>query len=160
MLFKTGIGQDAHCFLSCEAEKPCILGGVVFDEVPGLKANSDGDVVLHAICNAISSITGVLILGDVADRLCFEEKICDSKVYLEEALKTLDGYKITHVALSIECEKPKINPKIMLMRENVSKIINVDVSQVCITATTGNGINVGNNNGVQCLCIVTIMGIK
>ena len=59
MNVRTGLGQDSHRFIDPESSKPCILGGVVFEGVPGLSANSDGDVIFHAICNAITSLTGV-----------------------------------------------------------------------------------------------------
>ena len=52
---RTGIGQDSHRFLPADSSKPCILAGAIFDDVPGFNANSDGDVMYHAICNAISS---------------------------------------------------------------------------------------------------------
>ncbi len=70
MKFRTGIGQDSHRFLPPGSSKPCVIGGLIFDDAPGFMANSDGDIVFHAICNAISSLTGVLILGAIADDLC------------------------------------------------------------------------------------------
>ena len=70
MKIRTGIGQDSHRFLSSDSSKPCIIAGLIFEGCPGFNANSDGDVVFHAICNAISSVTGTLILGAIADDLC------------------------------------------------------------------------------------------
>lgn len=66
---KAAIGQDSHRFEEGYG-KPLILGGVVFSGEVGLLANSDGDVVLHAITNAVSGITGRNILGRVADEMC------------------------------------------------------------------------------------------
>ena len=66
---KAAIGQDSHRFEE-SLGKPLILGGVVFPGEPGLLANSDGDVVLHAITNAVSGITGPNILGKIADEMC------------------------------------------------------------------------------------------
>ena len=60
---RVGIGQDSHRFLSEESTKPCTIAGLIFEDAPGLSADSDGDVVFHAICNAITSVTGVPILG-------------------------------------------------------------------------------------------------
>src|SRR5476651_2203538 len=107
MTVRTGIGQDSHRFLPTDSAKPCIIGGIIFDDVPGFMANSDGDVVFHAICNAITSLTGVLILGAIADDLCFKDGITDSEVYLIEAMKTLGKQKVSHVAVTIEAKKPK-----------------------------------------------------
>src|SRR5215203_6822553 len=102
MTTRTGIGQDSHRFLPLDSSKPCVLAGLIFDEVPGFNANSDGDIVFHAICNAISSLTGILILGDIADDLCLKDGITDSEVYLIEAMKTLGKQRVTHVAVAIE----------------------------------------------------------
>ena len=156
MIVRTGIGQDSHRFLPPDSSKPCVIGGLIFDEVPGFNANSDGDVVLHAICNAISSLTGVLILGHVADDLCLKDGITDSEVYLIEGLKTLGAQEITHVAITIEGKKPKIKHKIEEMRSNIARIMGLSSSQVGITATTGEGLtDFGCGDGVQCFCIVT-----
>ncbi len=72
MIVRNGLGQDSHRFLPEGSTKPCVIAGCTFEEVPGFLANSDGDVVYHAICNAISSLTGVLILGGIADDLMLE----------------------------------------------------------------------------------------
>lgn len=156
MIIRTGIGQDSHRFLSEESMKPCIMGGVLFDNAPGFMANSDGDVVYHAICNAISSLTGIIILGNIADDLCLKDGITDSEVYLKEALKTLGKQTITHVALTIEAKRPKFLPRIPEMREKVAYVMHLDPSQVGITATTGEGLtDFGLGLGVQCLALVT-----
>ena len=116
---RTGIGQDSHRFLPADSSKPCVIGGIIFEGVPGFNANSDGDVVLHAICNAISSLTGILILGALADDLCLKEHI-------------------------------------VLMRQNIARIMKLDVSQVGITATSGEGLtDFGCGDGVQSFAIVT-----
>jgi len=67
---KASIGQDSHKFEVDNVDKPLILGGVIFEGEPGMSANSDGDVVLHAITNAISGITCKNVLGEVADKMC------------------------------------------------------------------------------------------
>lgn len=153
---RTGIGQDSHRFLPAESSKPCVIAGIIFDEAPGFNANSDGDVVLHAICNALSSLTGVTILGAVADDLCLKDGITDSEVYLVEALKTLKNQQVTHVAISIEGKKPKFKDQILEMRQNVARIMHLDVTQVGITATSGEGLtDFGCGDGVQCFAIVT-----
>ena len=156
MPIRTGIGQDSHRFLPSDSSKPCLIGGLIFDDAPGFNANSDGDVVLHAICNAISSLTGVLILGNIADDLCLKDGITDSEVYLIEAIKTLGKQKITHVAISIEGKKPKLKSRIVEIRKNIARIMQLDISQVGITATSGEGLtDFGCGDGVQAFAIVT-----
>lgn len=156
MIVRTGIGQDSHRFLPPGSSKPCIIAGVIFEDVPGFSANSDGDIVFHAICNAISSLTHVLILGNIADDLCLKDGITDSEVYLIEAIKTLGKQRITHVAITIEGLKPKFKDRLLKMRENIARVMKVDPSQVGITATTGEGLtDFGCGDGVQCFAIVT-----
>lgn len=156
MSVRTGIGQDSHRFLPNESSKPCVIGGITFDDVPGFIANSDGDVVLHAICNAISSLTGILILGNIADDLCLKDGITDSEVYLKEAVKTLGRQQVTHVAITIEAKKPKFKDRLNEMRQNIARIMHLDFSQVGITATSGEGLtDFGCGLGIQAIVIVT-----
>lgn len=153
---RTGIGQDSHRFLPPESTKPCIVAGTIFDHVPGFNANSDGDIVFHAICNAISSLTGVLILGAIADDLCLKDGITDSEVYLKEAMQTLGKQCVSHVAITIEGKKPKFKDRLLEMRTNIARVMNLDISQVGITATSGEGLtDFGCGDGVQCFAIVT-----
>lgn len=156
IIVRTGIGQDSHRFLPPNSSKPCVIGGLIFDDAPGFNANSDGDVVLHAICNAISSLTGILILGNIADDLCLKDGITDSEVYLVEAMKTLGNQHVTHVAVTIEAKKPKFKHRLVEMRQNIARIMNLDISQVGITATSGEGLtDFGCGDGVQVFAIVT-----
>lgn len=155
-IFRTGLGQDSHRFLPEDSTKPCIIAGLIFEDVPGFKANSDGDVVFHALCNAISSLTGVLILGKIADELCLKGGITDSSVYLQEALLTLGKQRIEHIAISIEAARPHFLKHIDKMRESVAKAVGIGPHQVGVTATSGEGLNeFGCGIGVQCFCIVT-----
>ncbi len=155
-MFRTGIGQDSHRFLPPDSSKPCVIAGMFFDDVPGFNANSDGDVVFHAICNAISSLTGELVLGAIADDLCLKDGITDSEIYLKEALKTLKKQQITHVALTIEGKRPNFKNKIPLMRSNIARVLGLGINQVGITATSGEGLtDFGCGDGVQCIAIVT-----
>ena len=156
MKWRTGIGQDSHRFLPEDATKPCIIGGVIFEGVPGFKANSDGDIAIHAICNAITSLTGVTILGAKADELCLKKGITDSRVYLEEALKTLGKQKISHVALSFEGSRPRLLERLMEVRSSIAAASKIEISQVGITATTADGLSdYGCGDGMQCFCIIT-----
>ena len=152
---KAAIGQDNHRFESAPG-KPLILGGVVFPEEPcGLMANSDGDVVLHALTNAVSGITGRNILGGPADRLC-RAGITDSAAYLAEALKDLKE-PIVHVSFSIEAKHPKFAPRIEEMKVSVARLLGILPQQVGITATTGEELtDFGRGLGISVFCIITV----
>lgn len=153
---RTGIGQDSHRFLPAGATKPCVIAGCIFEDVPGFQANSDGDVVYHAICNALSSLMHVLILGGIADELCLKDGITDSEVYLTEAMKLMGDQQVTHVSVSLEAKKPAFKRRLDEMRANVARVMGLDISQVGITATSGEGLtDFGCGDGVQCFAIVT-----
>lgn len=156
MKFRTGIGQDSHRFLPADTSKPCIIAGLIFEDAPGFNSNSDGDVVFHSLCNAITSLTGVPILGGIADDLYFKDGITDSEVYLREALKTLGKQKISHVSIAIEGKKPRLKYRLLDIRENIARLLDLNVSQVGVTATSGEGLtDFGCGEGVQSLAILT-----
>jgi len=152
---RCAIGQDSHRFEKENSKKLCVLGGVTFPEVPGLLANSDGDVVLHALCNAISGITCNNILGEIADKMC-EEGIIDSSEYVRAALEDLGDTQIVHVSFSIEAARPKLSSRIPEMRESISELLNIAPTCVGITATTGEGLSAfGEGDGIFVTCIIT-----
>lgn len=152
---KVGIGQDSHRFDFEDKDKKLVLGGIVF-EGPAMSANSDGDVVLHAITNAISGVTCKNILGEVADNMC-KNGIIDSKEYLKEALKYLDS-KIEHISITIEGKVPKISPKVEEMRESIAELLKIETLQVGITATTGEGLTeFGKGNGISVFAVLTVV---
>ena len=153
----TTLGQDSHRFEEGTYEDNSIrLGGIDIPFDRKFSANSDGDVVLHAVTNAISGFTTVNILGDIADKICLEQGIKDSRVYLKEALKYLTDAEIVHVSLSIECLRPKLLPHIPKMRESLAELLSIPQSSVGITATTGEGLNgFGRGEGIQVLVVMT-----
>ena len=155
MTAKTGIGQDSHAFEEVPG-KPLILAGIKLDHPIGLKGNSDADVVLHSITNAISSITGTNILGSVADQLC-QEGVTDRSNFIKLALDDLEDWKISHIAIAIECLKPKISPQIDSMKKSIAKLCHINITDVGITATTGEGLTTfGKGEGIQAITSVTV----
>ncbi len=152
---KVAIGQDSHKIDVKNKEKKLMLGGVEFQEEYSLLGNSDADVVLHAITNAISGITCKNILGKITDEMC-QKGITDSEEYVKEALKYLKE-KIVHLSITMECYRPKISPKIEEMRKNIGRILNINENQVGITATTGEGLTEsGKGNGISVFVILTV----
>ena len=152
---KVGIGQDSHRFDFDNKEKKLILGGVIFENEPPLLGNSDADVVLHAITNAVSGVTCVNILGKKSDEMC-KNGITDSNEYLKESLKYLDS-KIVHISVSIEALNPKISPKVEEIRKSIANILGITENSVGITATTGEGLTeFGKGQGISCFAILTV----
>ena len=153
------IGQDSHRFVE-ETFDPSVnglmLGGYKAPFDRQFQANSDGDVILHAITNAISGLTGVNILGGAADKICLEQGIKDSRVYLEETIKYLGDASITHVSMTIECLRPKLKEHIPSIKESVASLLGISASHVGITATTGEGLTgFGRGEGIQVFVIMT-----
>lgn len=155
---KVGIGQDSHRFDFEDTEKKLVLGGIVFDGEPPLKGNSDADVILHSITNAISGVTCVNILGKVSDELCLKQGIKDSSVYLHKAMEYLEDHRIVHLSISIECLRPKISPRIDDIRRNLSLLLNTPENCIGITATTGEGLTqFGQGLGIQVFSVITVI---
>jgi 2-C-methyl-D-erythritol 2,4-cyclodiphosphate synthase len=155
-MVRVGIGQDSHRFLPADSAKPCIVAGLIFEDSPGLSAESDGDVAFHAMCNAISSVSGIQILGGIAIDLCHKDGITDSQVYLERALETLGRQKVQHVALTIEGKRPRFQKRVDEMRRSIARVMNIRLDQVGLTVTSGDGLtDFGCGEGLQAFCIIT-----
>ena len=156
MDMKVGIGQDSHKFDFKDKEKKLVLGGVVFEGHPPLEGNSDADVILHSVTNAVSGVTCVNILGKVSDEMCLVQGIKDSRAYLKEALKYLNDDRIVHLSISIECLTPKITPMIPKIRQSLSSLLKIPENSIGITATTGEGLTqFGQGLGIQVFSIIT-----
>lgn len=154
---RTGLGQDSHAFDFNDQKKKLLLAAVVIENSPPLKGNSDADVVLHAITNSISSISGIPILGALADELCFKETILDSKIYLGKALETIVDWKISNIAISIECQNPKLLYYFDKMKQSLSTILLIQQQQIGITATSGEELtDFGRGKGIQAIAITTV----
>lgn len=156
-MVKFGIGQDSHRIREPAGGKTLMLGGLALKEPYALEGNSDSDVVLHAITNAISGITGRPILGPVADKMC-RAGIKNSAAYLERALEDLSGigYRISHVSVALECRRPKILPLLPAMTAKVADLLGVGAGDVGITATSGEGLtDFGKGLGIQAFAAVT-----
>ena len=156
-MFKVGLGQDSHRF---EGNEPLIMGGVAIDHPRGLAANSDGDVVLHALCNALASAVGKDSLGTYADKLCKEDDITDSKEYVKVAqgfVRTA-GYKVGNISIAIECQEPRLEKYLPKMKEIVAGLLDVKTADVGITVTSGEGLTAfGQGEGVQVFAIVSLV---
>lgn len=162
MTERFAIGQDSHAFEKDPAKqysKPLVLGGTVFANMPCLAANSDGDVVLHAVTNAVSGITCRNVLGGVADDMC-KNGITDSGAYLKVALSDLAGTggKLVSVSVSIEAKRPRFFARIPEMRENLGKLLGIPADRCGITATSGEELTAsGRGEGISVFAAVTVL---
>ena len=124
---RIGFGYDSHRFGS---EKPCILGGVTFPGVQGFKAHSDGDVLTHAI---IDAILGAADLGDIGSHFPDTDEKWRGADSIELLKAVVDevkgkGFKLGNVDATIICEKPKIRPKVDEIKAKLGGVLGCQVS--------------------------------
>jgi 2-C-methyl-D-erythritol 2,4-cyclodiphosphate synthase len=158
-MYFSAIGQDSHRFEPEGSDKPLTLGGIIIPGCVGLAGNSDADVVLHAITNALSGIHGTPVLGRIADDLCLRQGIKESAVYLKKAIEHLKSCAVVHISISIEAQRPKLADHLSAMRESIASLCNVPVEHIAITATSGEGLTAfGRGEGIQVFAIVSVKG--
>ena len=132
---RIGQGMDVHAF---EEGDFVTLAGVQIPHTHGLKAHSDGDVVLHALCDAL---LGALALGDIGQHFPdtdAEFKGADSRKLLKHVYQLiLDcGYKLNNADITVACERPKLAKHNLEMRQSIADVLDVDVTQISVKATT------------------------
>jgi 2-C-methyl-D-erythritol 4-phosphate cytidylyltransferase/2-C-methyl-D-erythritol 2,4-cyclodiphosphate synthase len=158
--FRVGLGHDSHRFVDPDDPKPLVMGGVWIEGHRGLSGNSDSDVILHAIFNALSQAAGEHSLGYYADPLCLEQGITDSREYLKIAhgMAARLGYSIANVGVSVECRTPRLEDISEHIQENVASLLGVAPGQVGITVTSGEGLTAfGRGEGIQAWAVVSLV---
>ncbi len=155
-MIRIGSGFDVHRF---GGEGPCTLGGVKIPYEKGLIAHSDGDVVLHALCDAL---LGSLAIGDIGhfypdndDRYLN----IDSRVLLLDVYKKIEerGYKLINCDITIMAQAPKMAPFELKMRETIASLLNVNLDCVSIKATTTEKLGfTGRGEGIACSATVLV----
>jgi len=155
--FRIGLGEDSHRLISREKKDfPLVLGGIAFPDFDKVfEANSDGDVILHALCNAILSSVGAKTFDSFAGLMC-KNGVTDSVHYLDESLaiatEKFPKFQIQNLVISLECLQPKLAPKHEKIVKNLAFILNLNEDQIGLTYTTGEGLTeFGKGFGVRCL---------
>ncbi len=153
---RIGHGYDAHKFIE---GKPLILGGVTIPYEKGLLAHSDGDAVIHALCDAL---LGAAALGDIGKYFPDtdpEFRNIDSRILLRKVIGVIKekGYKPGNADISILAQAPKLMPYIEEMRMVLAGDLDISIDQVSIKATTTEGMGfVGRKEGVAVYAVVMI----
>lgn len=158
-MIRIGLGQDSHAF-ELKRNKPLTLGGVKISASGGLLANSDGDVILHSLCNSLSSAIGGDSLGTWADKMCKEQGITDSKKYIEHVLQKVDekGFKVENISIAVEAGRPRLkDEQIKMIKKSLSEILLIQTDQIGLTFTSGENLTAfGKGEGIQVLSIVLL----
>jgi len=146
---KIGNGYDVHALAK---GLPLWLGGVKIDSPVGCIAHSDGDVAIHALCDAL---LGCLALGDIGHHFpdnSDEWKGIDSKILLKKVVEMINdkGYLVGNVDITIALQRPKLASYILEMRETLAKILSIDIDCVSVKATTTEKLGfVGREEGCE-----------
>jgi 2-C-methyl-D-erythritol 2,4-cyclodiphosphate synthase len=150
---RIGFGWDSHAF---KAGIPLRIGGMTLEHPEGLAGHSDGDVLLHAITDAL---LGAIAAGDIGSFFPPGDprwKDADSSIFLKLALEELQhaGYRIVNVDTTLVLSAPKIGPVAGEMRSHVADLLGVEVDQVSIKAKTPEGMNL--DHVAQCHAVALV----
>lgn len=154
---RIGQGMDVHAF---EAGDYVTLAGVKIPHTHGLKAHSDGDVVLHAFSDAL---LGALALGDIGQHFPDTDPAyagADSRHLLKLVYQLIldRGYQLANADLTVACERPKLAKHNLEMRQSIANVLDVDVTQISIKATTTEQLGfTGRQEGILSLATVLLV---
>ena len=160
-MIKIGQGIDVHAFHNTgEQQQYVILAGVPIEHTHSLLAHSDGDVVLHALADAL---LGALALGDIGQHFPDTDAAhagLDSRVLLRYVYGKVQaaGYTLGNADITVMCERPKLAPYNLAMRENIASDLQTDVSNVSIKATTTEKLGfTGRQEGIMANAMVLLV---
>lgn len=148
---RIGQGYDVHAFADGDH---VMLGGVRVPHERGVTAHSDGDVVLHALCDAM---LGALALGDIGTHFPPSDprwKDADSRVFLRHcnALLRERGWRVGNADVTVVCERPKVGPHAQAMRETIAADLGVGLDAISVKATTNERMGfIGRGEGIAAL---------
>lgn len=156
MDFRIGHGYDVHALAE---GLPLVLGGVAIPHTHGLVAHSDGDVAIHAVCDAL---LGAAALGDIGQHFpdtSADFAGIDSKILLRRVAELLGehGYRIGNIDCTIRMQRPKLRPRIDAMRAAMAGAMGIDADRVSVKATTTERLGFeGREEGVSVSAVALI----
>ena len=151
---RSGLGFDVHRF---SEHRPLWLGGVLFDQEDGLVGHSDGDVVCHAVADAL---LGAAALGDLGEHFPDTDPAMggiEGRALLRETVRRVAeaGYAPTSVDVTLICDRPSISPRRYEMRAEVASCLGLGMDLVSVKATRPEGLGLAGD-GVGCLAVAMI----
>ena len=153
---RIGYGYDVHAF---EPGDHVVLGGVRVPHTQGVRAHSDGDVLLHALCDAL---LGALGLGDIGQHFPDSDprwKGADSRSFLRHCTRLMreHGYRLVNVDLTLLAEAPRLGQYRALIRSNIASDLETSPDRVSVKATTCEGLGaIGRAEGLACHAVVLL----
>ena len=155
-MIKTGIGYDVH---QLKEGVPLIIGGVMIESPLGSIGHSDGDGLIHAICDSLLGASG---LGDIGGFFPSDNKKwenAESRLFLTEVNKMVleTGYYISNIDCTIVLQKPKLSSYIVDIKKNIANILELSLKNISIKATTTDYLGfIGESRGWSVIAISTI----
>jgi 2-C-methyl-D-erythritol 2,4-cyclodiphosphate synthase len=153
---RIGQGIDAHAF---KEGGTLVLGGVIIPYPRSLEAHSDGDVVLHALCDALLGAAG---LGDIGRHFppgAPEFRDIDSRILLRNTLRMIgeEGCRLVNADITVVAQEPRLGPYIASMRETISTDLQVSADRINIKATTTERLGfTGRGEGIAAFAVVLV----
>ena len=156
MKVRVGFGYDVHALVP---ERDLWLGGVKIEHTMGLQGHSDADVLIHAICDALLGAANMRDIGYHFPDTAGEYKDIDSKILLFDTMELLRdaGYTLGNIDATVAAERPKLNPHIPEMKRVMADVLQVDVEDISIKATTTEKLGfTGRQEGIAACATVLI----
>lgn len=156
MKIRVGYGYDVHRLAE---DRDLWLGGIKIEYTKGLLGHSDADVLIHAICDALLGAANLRDIGFHFPDTAGEYKDIDSKILLAKTLEVLSGkgYRVGNIDATICAERPKINPHIPAMQKVMADILQIDIDDISIKATTSEKMGfVGREEGFAAYAVALI----
>lgn len=157
LTFRIGHGFDLHCL---ESGPALIVGGVHIEHDRGAVAHSDGDVVYHAVTDAVLGALGEADIGQLFPDRDPKWKGADSSIFVQAAARRMAeaGYTIGNVDVTVILQRPKVGPHKDAMRRNLAGLLDCKVSQVNVKGKTHEGVDaLGENRAIACHVVVLLM---
>ncbi len=155
-MIRIGMGYDVHQLV---LGRPLWLGGIKIDYEYGLLGHSDADVLLHAICDALLGAANMRDIGYHFPDTAEETDGIDSKILLRKTVDLIatKGYSVGNIDCTICAEQPKLNPHIEAMKECIANVIQTDVDNISIKATTTEKLGfTGRKEGISAYAVALI----
>ena len=154
--FRVGFGYDSHRFAP---DRPLVIGGVVIPYELGLAAHSDGDVLIHAVCDALLGAAGLKDIGTYFPDTDNTWKNADSTVLLAKVVDLISdkGWKVNNLDCTLILEKPKMKPHVDSIIARLSALLRVDAERVAVKAKTNEKMGfTGAGEGIAATAAVSL----
>ena len=156
MRIRTGLGNDIHRLVS---GRRLVLGGVEVPHPRGLLGHSDGDVVLHAVCDAMLGALGLGDIGQLFPDTDPQWQGADSRLFVREVVARMRsaGYEVGNIDVVVHAEEPRLGPHKGRIRGSLAELVGVAAECVGVKATTNEGLDaVGRGEAIACWATVLV----